>query len=368
MSSLRALVVGGSLSGLCAALALAADGAEVVVFERDRDLGAGGAGLGVERSLLERVTDASPFGAADVPALPVITSNRDSTAWMLIYRWLRSVIDRRPRITLHYGVEATQVRADASGATVVTPAGIFAADLVIGADGYRSIVRRNVAPDRPDATFAGYMLWRGLVEETALPAQAPRPSRVPSVSVEWKGAYRLVAYYVPGADGSIEPGRRRISFAWYDPFQDDLLRKTGTVVDGAVRYSIVPSAVPDDLTDTLQNLARQLWPDPWRSAVQVALRAGRCFGTPIAEYVPTRLIAGCMTLIGDAAHVSSPMTGSGFHYALLDVLSLRQALAGVTGGEAVTPALAQFERARLADDRQLALYGQRWSRDYLASL
>jgi hypothetical protein len=32
------------------------------------------------------------------------------------------------------------------------------------------------------------------------------------------------------------------------------------------------------------------------------------------------------------------------------------------------PALAQFERARLADDRQLALYGQRWSRDYLASL
>jgi hypothetical protein len=50
------------------------------------------------------------------------------------------------------------------------------------------------------------------------------------------------------------------------------------------------------------------------------------------------------------------------------LLSLRQALAGVTGGEAVPPALAQFERARLADDRHLALYGHRWSRDYLASL
>lgn len=97
-------------------------------------------------------------------------------------------------------------------------------------------------------------------------------------------------------------------------------------------------------------------------------RAGRCFGTPIAEHVPTRLIAGHVALLGDAAHVSSPMTGSGFHYALLDVLSLRQALAGVAGGEAVAQALAQFDRARLADDRQLALYGQRWSRDYLASL
>jgi 2-polyprenyl-6-methoxyphenol hydroxylase-like FAD-dependent oxidoreductase len=135
-----------------------------------------------------------------------------------------------------------------------------------------------------------------------------------------------------------------------------------------VRHSIVPSAIPTDLVETLQDRARQLWPDPWGSAVQVGLRAGRCFGTPIAEYVPTRLIAGHVALIGDAAHVSSPMTGSGFHYALLDVLSLRQALAGVARGEAVAQALAQYERARLADNRQLALYGQRWSRDYLASL
>jgi hypothetical protein len=96
MSPLRAIVVGGSLNGLCAVLALAADGVEVVLFERDRELGAGGAGLGVERALLGRVTDASPFGAADTAALPVITSNRDSTAWMLIYQWLRSLIDRRP--------------------------------------------------------------------------------------------------------------------------------------------------------------------------------------------------------------------------------------------------------------------------------
>jgi len=368
MSPLRAIVVGGSLSGLCAALALAADGADVILFERDRELGAGGAGLGIERSLLGRVTDVSPFGGADTAALPVITSNRDSTAWMLIYQWLRGLIDRRPRITLHHGVEVTHVRADASGATVVTAAGPFAADLVIGADGYRSIVRRYVAPDQPDTTFAGYMLWRGLVEEAELPAQAPRPSRVPSISVEREGAYRLVAYHVPGADGSVEPGRRRISFAWYDPFQEELLRKTGAVDGGTVRHSIVPSAIPTDLAETLQDRARQLWPDPWRSSVQVGLRAGRCFGTPIAEYVPTQLIAEHMALIGDAAHVSSPMTGSGFHYALLDVLSLRQALAGGVRGEAVAQALAQFERARLADDRQLALYGQRCSRDYLASL
>jgi 2-polyprenyl-6-methoxyphenol hydroxylase-like FAD-dependent oxidoreductase len=271
-------------------------------------------------------------------------------------------------LIIAHGSRFTQVRADAGGATVVTPVGPFAADLVIGADGYRSIVRRSVAPAQPDATFAGYMLWRGLVEEAQLPAQAARPSRAPSVRVEWEGAYRLVAYSVPGVDGSTEPGQRRISWAWYDPFQNELLRKTGAVEVGTVRHSIIPSAIPADLVETLQDRARQLWPEPWRSAVQVGLRAGRCFGTPIAEYVPTRLVAGRVALIGDAAHVSSPMTGSGFHYSLLDVLSLRQALAGIAGGEAVAAALTKFEHARLADDRQLALYGQRWSRDYLANL
>jgi 2-polyprenyl-6-methoxyphenol hydroxylase-like FAD-dependent oxidoreductase len=367
MPRLRAIVVGGSLSGLCAALALAADGAEVVLFERDAKLGAGGAGLGIDRSLLGQVTNASPYGTTDIAALSVVTSNRESTAWALIYQWLLDLIDRRHSITLQHGIEVTQVQAVAGGATVFTAAGCFTADLVVGADGYRSVVRRSVAPDHPDAGFAGYMLWRGLVEENNLPSAAPRPSRVPRVGVEWKGAYRLVAYYVPGPDGSIEPGHRRISWAWYDPYQTELLRQTRAVEDGTVRHSILPSAISADLNENLRARAQELWSEPWRSAVQVGLNTGRCFGTPIAEYVPTRLVAGSAALVGDAAHVSSPMTGSGFHYALLDVLSLRRSLTEVANG-VVAPALVRFERARLADDRQLALYGQQWSRDYLASL
>jgi 2-polyprenyl-6-methoxyphenol hydroxylase-like FAD-dependent oxidoreductase len=45
-----------------------------------------------------------------------------------------------------------------------------------------------------------------------------------------------------------------------------------------------------------------------------------------------------MALVGDVAHVASPMTGSGFHYSLLDELSLRQALSG----EAVASALGSL--------------------------
>jgi 2-polyprenyl-6-methoxyphenol hydroxylase-like FAD-dependent oxidoreductase len=120
----------------------------------------------------------------------------------------------------------------------------------------------------------------------------------------------------------------------------------------------VPSAIPargNPSRTGMATLARSL---PERRASESARRP--LLRTPIAEYVPTRLVAGRMALIG-------PMTGSGFHYALLDVLSLRQVLAG-TDRERVAQRLIRFEQARLADDRQLALYGQRWSRDYLASL
>jgi 2-polyprenyl-6-methoxyphenol hydroxylase-like FAD-dependent oxidoreductase len=291
------------LSGLCAALALAADGAEVVVLERDPELGAGGAGLGVDRSLLGRVTDASPFDDDAVPALAVITSNRDSTAWMLIYQWLRNLIVHRPRITLHHGAEVTKVGADADIATVATSVGPFAADVVIGADGYRSVVRRSVAPAQPNASFAGYMLWRGLVEEAELPAQTQLTRRAPNVRVEWEGAYRLVAYYVPGADGSTEPGQRRISWAWYDPFQGELLRQAGAVEGGTVRHSIVPAAIPADVAKTLpggsahrallRNSNRGVRADPARGGARGACRRRRSRIEPHdRQWLPLR-VAGC---------------------------------------------------------------------------
>jgi len=47
----------------------------------------------------------------------------------------------------------------------VTTNGEIGADLVVGADGYASTVRRFVVPERPDAVYGGYLLWRGLVDE-----------------------------------------------------------------------------------------------------------------------------------------------------------------------------------------------------------
>ncbi len=87
---------------------------------------------------------------------------------------------------------ATQVALD-------TAAGVFTADLVIGADSVYSLTRRLVAPGHPHASYAGYMLWRGLVSETEIP-DGPG-GRGASLEVHAAPGAQLVIYAVPGPDG-----------------------------------------------------------------------------------------------------------------------------------------------------------------------
>src|SRR5690625_5613513 len=35
----------------------------------------------------------------------------------------------------------------------------YKTDILIGADGHRSLVRQYIAPNNPDATYAGYIVW-----------------------------------------------------------------------------------------------------------------------------------------------------------------------------------------------------------------
>lgn len=77
--------------------------------------------------------------------------------------------------------------------------GEYSADLVIGADGARSTVRAAVDPGFPDAHYAGVLLWRGLVDEQAMPAGVALPGADEPSREVYASPYRLVTYLVPGA-------------------------------------------------------------------------------------------------------------------------------------------------------------------------
>jgi len=348
MSARRALycvVAGGSLVGLSAAIALSRLGITVTVLERSPSrAGADGGGLGVDVALLQQVTgiDGEP---------PVVHgTDRDTTAWHLLQGWLEDHALRRRGVTVHRGIQVSGVQPgdDQQSARVATAdGGEYRADLVIGADGARSTVRASVAPDDPDARYAGVLLWRAMVDERALPDGVARPrSGEPSREV-YAGPYRLVTYLVPGAAGQTDLGRRRLNLVWYDPEQGDLLRSLGLLDGQTVHGSLVPEALPGPVRERLATFAAANWPSPWREALALALAGGTVFGTPIVHYKPRRLTRGRAALAGEAAHAASPMVGGGFREGLYDVAALAQAMAGPTAPAAIPGALGRYQELRL---------------------
>jgi 2-polyprenyl-6-methoxyphenol hydroxylase-like FAD-dependent oxidoreductase len=105
-------------------------------------------------------------------------------------------------------------------------------------------------------------------------------------------------------------------------------------------------------------------PSPWREAVLETIQRRRVIGTPIAEYVPEQIVRQRVALVGDAAHVPTPMTGIGFAASLDDAEALADALTTTRAGASVVGALQMYEQRRLDPARRLVRSGQLFSRSF----
>jgi 2-polyprenyl-6-methoxyphenol hydroxylase-like FAD-dependent oxidoreductase len=363
-TSTSSVVVGGSLVGLSAAIALSRLGIDVTVFERSPARAIdGGGGLGVDVALLRQVT-----GIGEEP--PVLHGiDRDTTAWHLLQGWLEAQAVRRPGVTVHRGTQVTAVHpgSDEQPASVVTEdGGEHRADLVIGADGARSMVRAAVDPQYPDARYAGVLLWRCLVDEQAMPGAVALPRAGEPSREVYAGPYRLVTYLVPGAAGETSVGHRRLNMVWYDPQQRDLLRDMGLLDGETIHGSLAPGTLPGPIRERLAEFAAANWPSPWREALALALRNGTVFGTPIVHYEPKRLAHGRASLAGDAAHAASPMVGGGFRQGLYDVGALAQVLTAMTSAAEIPGTLGRYQELRLRRAAQHVAESERATAAYLA--
>jgi 2-polyprenyl-6-methoxyphenol hydroxylase-like FAD-dependent oxidoreductase len=236
-------------------------------------------------------------------------------------------------------------------------------DLVVGADGHRSIVRSGVAPQHPDASFAGYVIWIGVAPESAINSRHGWPG---GTAFRSSGHDHLLGYSLPGTDGSTARGTRQLGWAWYDASRNGLLRASGAVDGTIVRHSLMPAGIPNATYRELGVQARGLFPSPWSDAILDSIERRAVIGTPIAEYVPDQLVRGRLALVGDAAHVPTPMTGSGFSESLHDAEALAAAVAIHPTGSGIATALLDYEGARLRNARSLVQSGQGFSRSFAA--
>jgi 2-polyprenyl-6-methoxyphenol hydroxylase-like FAD-dependent oxidoreductase len=112
--------------------------------------------------------------------------------------------------------------------------------------------------------------------------------------------------------------------------------------------------------------AAGILPYPWPRLIELTTHRRGLFTNAIYEYLPHRLVGERTVIIGDAAHVATPMTGAGLITGFEDVIALTEELDGADAA-AVPDALRRYERQRLPPARDLVGYSQAWSSRFRSS-
>jgi 2-polyprenyl-6-methoxyphenol hydroxylase-like FAD-dependent oxidoreductase len=364
-------IVGGSLAGLATGIGLARAGISVRIYEQSVGEERGGTGLGVDRALISATTGVDARKDGVIRALPVVNEGyRETSTWLAIYRWLRALAGVTDGLIITESARIEHVHCDHARAYLEGPAGHTSASIVLGADGYRSVVRCTVSPEHPFAPYSGFLLWRGLVDESCVSKRLVGKLSLGGERTICADATRLVIYRVPGRNGETAPGARAINFAWYDASRTSWLHDRGFLVDGEVTGSVPNSAIDDELRRELLKLAKQRWSGAASEILSIAIEQNVVFGTPLAEYLPEQMSRGRIALVGDAAHVASPMLGAGFVSGLLDGAAIIRAIEqyGGAAADSGSRALERYDKERLGPNRNHVLESLAQTRDLLHSV
>ena len=333
---LRVGVIGGSIAGCAVAVELERAGCDVTVFERSPgSLKDRGAGIGIPFALL-KLLQGRDLVDPDMAIEPirmrhfVIRSPRGerilwkqsfviaATSWDVLYQNLRQRVRDEIYCQDH---EVTALHGSADGAVVEFATGQQAAfDLVVSADGYTSIGRRRLFPAQT-LQYAGYIMWRGLLDERLVSDVAPYDG-VNIFAVSPLG--HLIAYLVPGKQGETQPGKRRLNWGWYVNTPQVDLAQSLTDRDGRTHATSLPAgSISDERASELRDLARNFMP---RFIAEAVARTERPFIQAIFDLHVPNFRRGNILLLGDASSVVRPHAAAGATKALYSAIALAESL------------------------------------------
>ena len=316
---MRVIIVGGGIAGLSAAIALRRTGNEAVVLEQAPRVDPVGAGitlfangmraldrLGVGKAVAAR-------GAAATRSAILTSEGRELTrvpsdlleGTIAVHRADLQAELIAASGDVRLGVEVTEVEQYEDGVVARSPDGSGErGDLLVGADGLNSVVRRRIA-DLP-IRYAGYAAWRGV---SSVPVEAGR------LTESWGVGERF---------GLVDIGRGQTY--WF-------------------ATKNVPEGEPDTPGGRKAELQQRFsgWHEPIAAAVEAADESAILRNDVYYLESLPRWSDGRIVLVGDAAHATTPGIGQGAAQAIEDAVVLADRLAG---SDDITAALAEYETVR----------------------
>jgi len=352
----RAIVIGGSMSGLLCGLLLRRAGWRVDIFERVGDeLSGRGAGIVAQQELIARlrglglstgglgveITTRRIFDAGG-HVTQAMECPQVLTAWERVYRLLR---DAFPPAHYHRGRGLASFEENADGVVARFSDGeSIDAELLVGADGIRSTVRQQALPDVAPL-YAGYAAWRALIAETAIPPDVHR-DLFEFMSFGLPPGEQFLCYPVAGPDNDLRAGKRRFNVVWYRP-ADEATKLQWLLTDEsghAHSISIPPPLIRREAVTQMRADAERLLAPQFRRIVR---EIEEPILQPIYDLVSPRMAFGRVAILGDAAFVARPHVAAGVSKAADDAAAIAAALQAEAD---VAAALRRFEAARLPEN------------------
>jgi salicylate hydroxylase len=356
-SSAPVLVAGGGIGGLAAALALVRQGFDVTVLEQSPQIGEIGAGiqlgpnafaafdaLGVGPAARARAVYTDSMVMHDAVDETLVGRIPTGEAFQARFGNPYAVIHRADvHLSLLEGAQATgrvqfltstrveQVEQREGGVTVVDTQGQrHEGCAVIGADGVKSVVRQQYVGD--PARVTGHVVYRAVVDKHEFPADLQW-----NAASLWAGPNCHLVHY---------PLRGGEQYNVVVTFHSRDTEEWG-VRDGS-------KAEVESYFQGICPKARQLidLPKQWK-------RWATADREPIAQWS-----FGLATLLGDAAHPTTQYMAQGACMAMEDAVTLGEALR--VHGNAWGPALALYERSRVARTARIVLSSREMGRLYHA--
>jgi 2-polyprenyl-6-methoxyphenol hydroxylase-like FAD-dependent oxidoreductase len=355
----RALIVGGSMSGLLCGLLLRRAGWSVDIYERvESELSGRGAGIVAQAELIQRLRNlslATDDLGVHITTRKILNAHGDLTfececpqvltAWERVYRLLR---DAFPPERYHRGRGLTGFSQDSDGVVAHFSNGeTVRADLLVGADGIRSTVRQQCLPDTVPL-YAGYSAWRALIAESAFPRDV-HAELFEYMSFDLPPGEQFLGYPVAGPENDMRSGHRRFNVVWYRP-ADEKTKLQWLLTDESGRthaISIPPPLIRREAVAQMRADAERLLAPQFRQIVRLIQEP---ILQPIYDIASPQMAFGHVAIVGDAAFVARPHVAAGVSKAADDAAALTETLRAETD---VATALKRFEAARLSENHRI---------------